>query len=112
MSIHASQLIDDLAYQCHATAKLKGFWTVSENTPEKIMLVVTELAEFVESYRKGDEIIMDEHCPEFMNTEIELADAVIRIFDIAKYHNFQIGKAIVAKMKYNETRPHLHGKKF
>ena len=110
-------VIDELITEVHKNAKLKGFWTVSENTPEKVMLIVTELAEYVERYRRDQKAgscqdMSDEHCSEYTNQEIELADAVIRIFDLAGYHNYRLGDAIVAKMKYNATRPYLHGKAF
>ena len=107
-----AQVIDQLCAICHKTATDHGFWQASENTPEKVMLIVTELAEYIERYRKDEMVTSDEHCPQFTNEEIELADACIRIFDLAKYHNYQLGNAIIAKMKYNESRPRLHGKKF
>ena len=107
-----AQVIDQLCAVCHKTATDHGFWMASENTPEKVMLIITELAEYVEMYRSSGGVHIDPHCPSFSNEEIELADACIRIFDLAKYHNYQLGNAIIAKMKYNESRPRLHGKKF
>ena len=41
----------------------------------------------------------------------ELADAVIRIFDLAGLLKIQIGSYILEKHKYNRTRPHRHGGK-
>jgi len=41
----------------------------------------------------------------------ELADTVIRICDLAGMLGLDLGKAIVEKMVYNETRPHRHGGK-
>jgi len=42
---------------------------------------------------------------------IELADVVIRIFDLCGYYNIDLEHAIEEKMTYNKTRPHKHGGK-
>ena len=44
--------------------------------------------------------------------EDELADATIRIFDLAKKMNINLEKHIEAKHRYNKTRPTMHGKKY
>jgi NTP pyrophosphatase (non-canonical NTP hydrolase) len=44
--------------------------------------------------------------------EDELADAVIRIADLCGYLNIDLESHIKAKMRYNETRPHKHGKEY
>lgn len=44
--------------------------------------------------------------------EDELADAVIRIFDLAFSRNIDLEWHILQKMRYNEGRPHMHGKKY
>ncbi|MBN2135228.1 MAG: hypothetical protein JW737_05820 [Acidobacteria bacterium] len=98
--------VSDLIRDCHSNAKMKGFWDASQNIPEKVMLVVTELAEGVEAYRNGI-VIGEKDC--FAE---ELADAVIRIFDICGYLEIDLEKELREKMKYNKTRPYLHGKKF
>jgi NTP pyrophosphatase (non-canonical NTP hydrolase) len=36
--------------------------------------------------------------------EVELADAVIRIFDIAGAYGMDLGEAIAEKMAYNQSR--------
>ncbi len=36
--------------------------------------------------------------------EVELADAVIRIFDLAGAYNYDLGGAVVEKMEYNKVR--------
>ena len=36
--------------------------------------------------------------------EVELADAVIRIFDLAGAYNMDLGGAIEEKLKFNATR--------
>jgi NTP pyrophosphatase (non-canonical NTP hydrolase) len=106
------ELINLLVRDCHLNAVSKDFWAASQNIGEKLMLVNTELGEFFEKYRKGD-LSADEHCPDFTNQTIEIADTIIRLLDLAGWlemHN--LGEAIQAKMIYNLTRPSLHGKKF
>lgn len=44
--------------------------------------------------------------------ESELADAVIRIMDMAYSRGMDLGWHIRAKMRYNSAREHMHGKKY
>jgi hypothetical protein len=37
--------------------------------------------------------------------EVELADAVIRIFDLAGVNNFDLGNTIMEKLNFNTERP-------
>ncbi len=78
----------------------KGFDTSWENMQEKLMLVVTEVAEASEARRKDD---WDNFCE-------ELADTFIRLMDITASLEIDIEHHIKAKMKANENRPHMHGK--
>lgn len=97
----------------HTNSKNKGFWDKERNFGEAIALIHSELSEALETYRKQDGIhSQDEHCPQFSNVEIELADAIIRILDLCGGFGFNIADAICAKVEYNSSRPHMHGKKF
>lgn len=42
---------------------------------------------------------------------IELADALIRIADLAERHGIDLEAMIALKSAYNETRPYMHGRK-
>lgn len=42
--------------------------------------------------------------------EEELADIIIRVLDTAGARGVNIGRAVLLKMAYNATRPHMHGK--
>ena len=42
----------------------------------------------------------------------ELADVVIRCFDMADYYGIDLEEAILEKHEFNKTRPYKHGKKF
>jgi NTP pyrophosphatase (non-canonical NTP hydrolase) len=92
----------------HGWAKDQGWWTDLEtgetkdrNTGELMMLMVTELAEGFEGFRKN---MPDEHLPQFSSLEVELADTMIRILDFAGGKNLNLAAALVAKMQYNCQR--------
>lgn len=103
--------IESLVEAAHQNSIAKGFWKANSDVGNKLMLINTELSEFFEKYR-SDDFSPDEHCPEFTNQAIELADACIRIFDLVGRLEIPLGQAIEAKMNFNKTRPYLHGKKF
>lgn len=42
--------------------------------------------------------------------EEELADILIRVFDLAGYMEINLGRAVYRKMKINKERPRKHGK--
>ena len=65
------------------------------------MLIVSEIAEAMEGERKS---LMDDKLPHRPMAEVELADAVIRIFDYAAGFGYDLGGAYVEKMEYNRTR--------
>ena len=67
----------------------------------KLLLVVSEISEATEAYRKGlndDKLI---HRP---GIEVELADAVIRIMDLCGVLKLDLGGAIEEKRTYNSSR--------
>jgi len=71
------------------------------NFSQKLMLVVSELAEAMEADRKD---LMDDKLPHRHGREVELADAVIRIFDLAGGYSMDLGGAIAEKLAYNAQR--------
>ena len=93
-------------------AKLMG-WLYAT----KIALIHSEVSEALEGLRKGT---MDQHLPHRLSVEVELADAIIRIGDLAGHMGLDVGGAIVEKMAYNakradhkaEHRAGVGGKKF
>ncbi len=85
---------------CHGIAKEKGFWDEERNIGEALMLVVTELAEAMEGYRKQDHD----------NFREEIADAYIRLFDLCGGLKIDIEEEIAQKCIKNKGRPYKHGK--
>ena len=68
---------------------------------EKLCLIHSEVSEAMEGHRKD---MVDEKLPEFDAITVELADALIRIFDLGGALDLDLGGAIVEKMAYNATR--------
>ena len=74
---------------------------LARNKGELLMLIVSEIAECMEGERAQKR---DEHLPQFSNAEVELADALIRIFDYAGAFGYDIEGAFRAKLEYNAKR--------
>lgn len=77
-----------------------------------------ETSEFWEAFRAGT---LNKPCdkahkmeelglPGLTCAEEEVADGIIRQFDLAHMFKIDIAKAVSTKMAYNTTRPALHGK--
>lgn len=75
---------DELATAIHQSNLDAGWWDEipADMIYTKLMLVVTEIAEATEGERKD---LFDDHLPHRKMGEVELADALIRIFDLAGY---------------------------
>lgn len=98
----------NLQYVCHELAKEAGWWTdpatglpLKANVGEKLMLIVSEVAEAMEGHRRG---LMDDKLPHRSMIEVELADVVIRAFDLAGGLGLDVAAAIVEKLQYNTHR--------
>lgn len=115
---------------CHGAAKAAGWWNCpvtgepsspeyikASLIPQKLLLIHSEISEACEADRKG---LQDSHLPHRSGVEVELADAVIRCFDLAGALGFDLGAAIAEKMEYNakradhkrEARAGEHGKRY
>ena len=94
----------------HANAVAHGWWEEPREDGTLIALIMSEAAEALEALRKGNG--PDEHCPHFSGAEVELADVIIRIMDMAEARGWNVAGAIVAKHEFNKGRPYKHGKKF
>lgn len=98
--------LNDMTALCRATAD--RWWhdpatgqIKDRNRGEMCMLIVSEVSEAFEGERKS---IMDTHLPHRLMAEVELADAIIRIFDYAAGCGYNLGAATLEKMLYNATR--------
>lgn len=66
-----------------------------------LMLVTTELAEAMEGHRKNK---ADDHLPHRKNFDVELCDALIRIFDMAGGLDIDLDAIVKEKLAYNNKR--------
>ena len=90
---------------------------LSRNKGEMLCLIHSEISEAMEGERKN---LMDNHLPHRRMAEVELADALIRIFDYAGAFGYDLEGAYQEKMAYNmaradhkpENRLKPNGKKF
>ena len=99
-----------LQTMCHKAAFDAGWWTSKDGSDpkknpfcfsNKLALIHSEISEAMEGDRKA---LKDDHLPHRDMREVELADAVIRIFDLAGAYGMDLGGAIAEKMRYNATR--------
>lgn len=115
-----SELITKLSHEIFYDNADAGWWTHGTgalSVASKLALIHSEISEATEAFRCGKK---DDKLPARWGLEVELADAVIRIFDLAGAMGLDIGGAILEKMEYNaeradhkpENRAKKGGKKF
>ena len=130
-------MLNNLAKEIHENAKSKGFYDSEKNIGEMLCLIHSEVSEALEADRKkmytnvseiklkgladknfgatfNDEAVFKDFFSTFVkNTfEDELADVVIRVLDLCAFKGINIESHIKAKMRYNSSRPHKHGKSY
>lgn len=96
---------------CHSLAARSGWWKNPDGTPinphdayvfgTKVALIHSEVSEALEGRRKAK---ADDHLPHRMSVEVELADALIRIFDTADAMGLDLAGAVIEKLAYNQKR--------
>ena len=111
--------LDDHAREIHEWARSKGFYDreqlvhhdpvtgnvearlLNPSLPsEKLMLIVTEVAEVQEALRDDDK----------ENEAEEVADILIRVLDYAAWRGINLDVELRVKMGRNRERPYLHGR--
>lgn len=114
--------LNDYAKECHGNNykwwhDLNTGARMERNKGELLALIHSEISEVLEGVRKNKQ---DDHLPHRKSEEVELADALIRIFDYAGAYGLDIEGAYIEKTAYNKVRAdHSHeqrklanGKKF
>lgn len=99
--------VNKLTTLCHGLSVHSGWWKGVDASDAnvigaKLCLVHSEVSEAMEGFRKD---LMDDHLPERKMAEVEIADAIIRLLDLAGSQDFDIGGAIMEKLAYNQKRP-------
>lgn len=103
--------INDMSIEIHALAREKGWWPANRNIPEVLCLIHSEISEALEEYRKGKGTVYYGESGKPEGMFVELADAMIRIMDLAGYLGIDLEKVINIKHEYNQSRSYRHGGK-
>jgi hypothetical protein len=116
---------DLLTQQCHGASLHAGWWTHKPTgldlrevvrkpadalqellagalVAQKLCLSHSEISEAMEGARKN---LLDDKLPHRPMIEVEIADAVIRLFDLGGALGLDVGGAISEKMGFNAVRP-------
>ncbi len=134
--LDGARFIDALSTVCEEIANLHGFdedhqkladlleakldpenprdarlleWFESTVEQAEIARIHSEASEWLESVRASAKT-PDKHLPEFLSTEVEAADILIRVMHSCKKRDYRLGEAFFAKLRYNLSRPYKHGK--
>lgn len=130
-----SKSINELCKEAHETAVEKGWYDPEPTFGELIALCHSELSEALEAFRSGAETNQIQYQFEGVSVTarreepgfkiqpvelkpampagipVELADCIIRIFDLCGFYGIDLESAIEEKMQYNQSRPCRHGGK-
>jgi hypothetical protein len=103
--------LNDYAKQCHEDnikwwQDLETKQPLKRNKGELLALIHSEISECLEGERKD---LMDDKLPHRKMAEVELADALIRIFDYAAAFGYDLQGAYEEKRAFNAVREdHKH----
>lgn len=105
--------IQEAVKEAHEIAIDKGWHEEPRTFGDLIALIHSELSEALEDYRDGAIVnhIYETKDGKCTGVPIELADVLIRIFDMCGSYGIDLERAVTIKMEYNKTRTYRHGGK-
>ncbi|MBN58705.1 hypothetical protein [Thalassolituus sp. UBA3500] len=96
MKVSTEQYINELAVRVYEQNKRVGWWDNPDRCIfQTLQLVNTEIAEATEGDRKS---LMDDKLPHRVMAEVEIADTVIRLVDLAGRYKWHYEAAIPASL--------------
>jgi hypothetical protein len=93
--------LQNIQNKLHGQAKAMGWHSKPREVGTLIALCHSELSEALEGARKD---LMDDHLPHRRMVEVELADCIIRILDLAGREGYDVASAMAEKHHYNANR--------
>ncbi len=114
--------VDRRQNELHELARVKGWWApyssgehsislTADELLSKLALIHSEVSESVECVRHGQLNATENEDGKPEGLPSELADVMIRCYDLAGALGFSLDDAIDVKHAYNRTRPYRHGGK-
>jgi NTP pyrophosphatase (non-canonical NTP hydrolase) len=123
--------LTELSKSIHEGNKARGFYDQPPSFPDRCLLIMSEIADAVDAHRNSNTTEKNDIHKACKMAEIdmliftgffranvkdtvedELADAVIRLLDLAGYMEIDIDAHIRAKLAFNATRGTRHGKAY
>lgn len=124
--------LNELSKEIHKSNVDKGFYDEQpRNIGEILALIHAEVSEALEAHRDNkfskplsakivneideddSELFKESFLAHVKDTfQDEIADSIIRLLDLCGYMDINIEEHIAAKLRYNKTRGHKHGKNY
>jgi NTP pyrophosphatase (non-canonical NTP hydrolase) len=101
LTLEEVNALRDVTNKLHGQARFMGWHDNPRETGTLIALCHSELSEALEGARKN---LMDDHLKNRKMVEVELADCIIRILDMAGAMDLDVAGAIAEKHDYNAKR--------